>query len=65
MRVPQHPHERERGEGSGFIVSAEGLIVTNAHVAGGADKITVSLDDGTELAAKLKGIDEKTDLALI
>ncbi|MFL5336518.1 MAG: DegQ family serine endoprotease [Geminicoccaceae bacterium] len=65
MRMPQHPHERQRGEGSGFIVSAEGLIVTNAHVAGGADKITVSLDDGTELPAKLKGIDEKTDLALI
>ena len=39
--------------------------MTNAHVAGGADKITVSLDDGTELPAKLKGIDEKTDLALI
>ena len=65
MRAPQHPHERERGEGSGFIISADGLIVTNAHVAGGADKITVSLDDGTELPAKLKGIDEKTDLALI
>ena len=65
MRAPQHPHERERGEGSGFIISADGLIVTNAHVAGGADKITVLLDDGTELPAKLKGIDEKTDLALI
>ena len=65
MRAPQRPHERERGEGSGFIISADGLIVTNAHVAGGADKITVLLDDGTELPAKLKGIDEKTDLALI
>ena len=65
MRMPQQPHQRERGEGSGFIVSAEGLIVTNAHVAGGADKITISLDDGTELPAKLQGIDEKTDLALL
>jgi serine protease Do len=64
MPGPQAP-ERMRGEGSGFIISAEGLIVTNAHVAGGADKITVSLDDGTELDAKLKGIDEKTDLALL
>ncbi len=65
MRMPPQPHQRERGEGSGFIVSADGLIVTNAHVAGGADKITISLDDGTELPAKLRGIDEKTDLALL
>ena len=66
MRGPQQqPHQRERGEGSGFIVSADGLIVTNAHVAGGADKITISLDDGSELPATLKGIDEKTDLALL
>ena len=65
MRMPQRPHQRERGEGSGFIVSADGLIVTNAHVAGGADKITISLDDGSELQATLKGIDEKTDLALL
>ena len=56
---------RQRGEGSGFIIGADGLIVTNAHVAGGADKITVLLDDGTELPATLKGIDEKTDLALL
>ena len=65
MRMPQQPPQRERGEGSGFIVSSEGLIVTNAHVTGGADKITISLDDGTELPAKLRGIDEKTDLALL
>ena len=60
-RTPQH----ERGEGSGFVVDANGLIVTNAHVAGGADKITVLFDDGTELPAKLQGIDQKTDLALL
>ena len=46
---------RERGEGSGFIINADGLIVTNAHVAGGADKIKVSLDDGTELAGQAQG----------
>jgi serine protease Do len=62
--VPQPP-QRLRGEGSGFVISADGLVVTNAHVAARADKITVLLDDGTELDAKLKGVDEKTDLALL
>ena len=65
MAEPQQPHERMRGEGSGFIISADGLVVTNAHVAAGADRITILLDDGTELAGTLKGADEKTDLALI
>jgi len=61
----QMPQQRMHGEGSGFIISADGLIVTNAHVAGGADKITILFDDGRELPATLKGIDEKTDLALL
>ena len=65
MQQAPQPPAHERGEGSGFIVDASGLIVTNAHVAGGADKITVLLDDGTELDAKLKGIDQKTDLAVL
>lgn len=62
--MPQPP-QRMRGEGSGFIISADGFIVTNAHVAGSADEILVLLDDGTELEAELKGVDEKTDLALL
>lgn len=65
MQQAPRPPQHERGEGSGFIVDASGLIVTNAHVAGGADKITVLLDDGTELDAKLQGIDQKTDLAVL
>ena len=64
--MPQ-PQERQRmhGEGSGFIIDPNGLVVTNAHVAGGADKIEVTLQDGTKLPATLKGVDEKTDLALL
>ena len=65
MPMPQPPRQREQGEGSGFIISSDGLIVTNAHVAGGASKIRVFLDDGSELEAELRGIDEKTDLALL
>ncbi|MFO1037481.1 MAG: DegQ family serine endoprotease [Geminicoccaceae bacterium] len=58
-------HHPVRGEGSGFIVDANGTIVTNAHVAGGADKIEVIMQDGTKYDAKLKGVDEKTDIAVI
>ena len=67
--VPDMPQGQERqrahGEGSGFIIDANGLVVTNAHVAGGADKVEVTLQDGTKYTAKVKGVDEKTDLALL
>ncbi len=67
MPMPQQEPQTERlhGEGSGFIIDPAGYIVTNAHVAGDADKITVSLQDGKKLPAKLVGIDKKTDLALL
>jgi serine protease Do len=54
-----------QGAGSGFIIDASGYIVTNNHVVGSADAITVSLYDGTELPAKLVGTDDLTDIALI
>ena len=54
-----------QGAGSGFIIDADGTIVTNSHVVGQADKILVSLADGTELPAKLIGSDELTDIAVI
>src|SRR5665213_1385531 len=51
--------------GSGFIVDPSGIIVTNNHVIEDADQITVTLNDGTALPAKLIGRDDKTDLALL
>ncbi|MBG0791572.1 MAG: Do family serine endopeptidase [Desulfovibrionaceae bacterium] len=56
----------QRGQGSGFIISSDGLIVTNNHVIDGADKVTVKFqDDKKEYAAKVVGADRETDLAVI
>ena len=57
--------EQVMGAGSGFIIDPSGVIVTNNHVVGHADKIVVSLTDGTELPAHLLGTDELTDIAVI
>jgi serine protease Do len=57
--------EQTMGAGSGFIIDPSGLIVTNNHVVGRADKIVVSLTDGTRLPARVIGSDELTDIALI
>jgi serine protease Do len=54
-----------QGVGSGFIIDAAGLIVTNNHVVENASEIVVTLDDGTELDATLVGRDDKTDLAVL
>ncbi len=56
---------RSWGEGSGFVISSSGYIVTNAHVIHAADEIEVILLDGTKLRAEVIGVDEKTDIALI
>jgi periplasmic serine protease, Do/DeqQ family len=55
----------ERGAGSGFIVSDDGYILTNAHVVMDADEVTVRLSDRREFAAKVIGADERSDVALI
>jgi serine protease Do len=54
-----------RGQGSGFIVSPDGLILTNAHVVRGADEVVVKLTDRREFKAKVLGQDDKTDVAVL
>ena len=54
-----------RGVGSGFIVSPDGYILTNAHVVDGADEVTVKLGDKRELKAKVVGVDAMTDIAVV
>jgi serine protease Do len=54
-----------RGLGSGFVVSSDGFLMTNAHVVEGADEITVTLHDKREFKAKLLGADRRTDVALL
>jgi len=74
-RVPFHwfngpgnggPQERrEQGQGSGVIVSASGVVLTNNHVVEKADEITVTTSDGREFEAKVVGTDPKSDLAVL
>lgn len=54
-----------QGMGSGFIISAEGHILTNAHVVDGASEVTVTLSDEREFTAKVVGADRRTDVALL
>jgi serine protease Do len=54
-----------RGAGSGFIVSPDGYILTNAHVVEGADEVTVRLTDRREFVAKVIGTDPRSDIAVI
>jgi S1-C subfamily serine protease len=54
-----------RGQGSGFIIDRDGIILTNAHVVDRADKVTVILKDGRSLEGKVQGVDPVTDLAVV
>ncbi|HRE13647.1 MAG TPA: trypsin-like peptidase domain-containing protein, partial [Usitatibacteraceae bacterium] len=56
---------RPQGLGSGFVISADGFIVTNAHVIENADEITVRFTDKREMKAKVIGADKRSDVALI
>ena len=66
-RGPQQEEEREvqRGVGSGFIISSDGFVLTNAHVVEGADQVTVTLSDRREFKAKVLGADVRSDVAVL
>ena len=64
--MPGTPHEfKNRSLGSGFIIGADGYILTNAHVVDGSDEVMVKLADKREFKAKVLGTDKRTDVALI
>jgi len=62
---PRQFQRRSEGQGSGFLIDASGYIVTNNHVAGDADEVTVTLQDGRKFDAELVGSDARTDLAVL
>jgi Do/DeqQ family serine protease len=63
--IPERQTRVERGTGSGFVMSNDGTILTNAHVVNGADTVTVLLKDGRSLQGKVLGQDNLTDVAVI
>jgi S1-C subfamily serine protease len=65
--MPQYPQQQQlqRGQGSGFIIDRDGIILTNAHVVSNADKVTVTLKDGRTFEGEVAGIDEVIDLAVV
>jgi serine protease Do len=70
-RAPRQPapspeaEPQTRGVGSGFILSADGYVMTNAHVVDGADEVIVTLTDAREFKAKIVGADKRSDVALV
>ncbi len=62
---PELPEHVERGTGSGFILSADGKLLTNAHVVEGADTVSVTLKDGRTFTGEVIGVDPVTDVAVI
>jgi serine protease Do len=62
---PPQEQEQPRGVGSGFILSDDGFIMTNAHVVEGADKVIVTLPDKREFTARIVGTDKRSDVAVV
>ncbi|YAF98840.1 MAG: HhoA/HhoB/HtrA family serine endopeptidase [Nodularia sp. CChRGM 3473] len=63
--LPEQQNRVQRGTGSGFILSQDGSILTNAHVVAGADTVRVILNDGRSFQGKVMGSDELTDVAVV
>lgn len=63
--TPGDDEPQQRGVGSGFILSADGYVMTNAHVVDGADEVLVTLTDKREFKARLIGADRRTDVAVV
>jgi serine protease Do len=67
--MPEMPdngrHPPKQGQGSGFIISSDGYVLTNTHVVDDADEVVVKLNDKREFRAKVVGTDDRTDIALI
>jgi serine protease Do len=65
-RSPRGDEEpQQRGVGSGFVLSADGYVMTNAHVVDGADEVMVTLTDKREFKARIVGFDKRTDVAVV
>ncbi len=62
---PQSDPQIQRGQGSGFIVSSDGIVLTNAHVVADATEISVKLTDRREFTARVLGVDKRTDIAVL
>jgi serine protease Do len=64
-QAPRQEEERPRGVGSGFVLTSDGFIMTNAHVVEGADEVIVTLTDKREFKARIVGADRRTDVAVV
>ena len=64
-RGPQPEEQQPRGVGSGFVLTSDGFIMTNAHVVDGADEVLVTLPDKREFKARIVGADKRTDVAVV
>jgi len=64
-RTPQPDEDQPRGVGSGFVLTSDGFVMTNAHVVDGADEVIVTLTDKREFKARIIGADKRSDVAVV